>query len=253
MDAPTDGADVRWEGTQTHNVMIRRNIIAHHPEWTAVTGSVKGFAEVKGGDHVNFDGNIFSGEGTTMIWTVRNQGDGGSSPWSEVSYSQVTNNIFDVTGYTNAFALEDGAQQNVVSHDILLHNNLFLNPDYAHPNPWIKVQSGYNVTITHNTVFAGQDLIYGVSYQPTTNTVVKDNIFRPARYPAPCTDGPGPCWPSNVAAGNLILNDRGVNDAYIQDFFNTFGAGAGWKENSLAAVGFVNANANLDGTGDYRL
>jgi len=252
-DAPDSGADVRWEGTQSHDVMIRRNIIAHHREWTAVTGSVKGFAEVKGGDHVTFDGNIFSGEGTTIIWTARNQGDGGSSPWSDVSYSKVTNNIFDTTGYTNAFALEDGAHENSISHDILLSNNLFVNPDMGQSNPWIRLQSGYNVTITHNTVFACNDLIYGVSYVPSRSPVIKDNIFRPGRYPSPCVDGPGPCWPGNVASNNLIVNNLGINRSLIDGFFSTFGANAGWIENSLAAVGFTNPSPNLDLSGDYRL
>src|SRR5882724_3065096 len=253
MDAPLNGADVRWEGFQTHNVMVRRNIIAHHPEWTRVTGSVKGFAEVKGGDHITFDGNIFSGEGTTIIWTVRNQGDGGSSPWSDVSYSKVTNNIFDVTGYTNAFALADGAQQNTVSHDIDVSNNLFVNPDMVKADgPWIKLQSGYNVRISHNTVFADQDLIYGVSYVPSRGAVIKDNIFRVARYPAPCTDGPGPCWPGSTASNNLILNNLGLNRAWMDDFARAF-PGPVWIEDSLTAVGFENPNVNLDITGDYRL
>ncbi|HEY6122770.1 MAG TPA: hypothetical protein VIV66_22640 [Pyrinomonadaceae bacterium] len=252
-DAPVKGADVRWKGTQSHNIMIRRNIIAHHPEWTRVTGSVKGFAEVKGGDHVTFDGNIFSGEGTTIIWTVRNQGDGGSSPWSDVSYSKVTNNIFDVTGYTNAFALEDGAQQNAVSHDIDLSNNLFVNPDMVKAdNPWIKLQSGYNVRITHNTVFADQDLIYGVSYVPSQGAVVKDNIFRVARYSAPCVDGPGPCWPGSKASNNLILNNLSLNRSWMDDFARAF-PGPLWIENSLTAIGFGKPSANLDITGDYRL
>ncbi|HET8671642.1 MAG TPA: hypothetical protein VFM05_13775, partial [Candidatus Saccharimonadales bacterium] len=153
IDVPQEGANVQWKGFTSDTNVFRRNIIAHHPEWTAVTGSVKGFAEIKGGTRTIFDGNIFSGEGTTIIWTVRNQGDGCSAPWSDDSYSQITNNIFDVTGYTNGFFLQDSACENIESHDILLSNNLFVNPDNTQ-NPWIRLVSGYNVTITHNTVFA---------------------------------------------------------------------------------------------------
>lgn len=244
-DAPVNGASVRWEGVQSHNNIIRKNIIAHHPEWTAVTGSVKGFVEVKGCDHLTFDANIFSGEGTTIINTVRNQGDGGSSPWSSVSYQTVTNNLFDVTGYADAIILEDGAQQNTPSHDMLVSNNLFLNPDYEHPNPWVKVQAGYNVTITHNTVFA-QGLVFGYSPQPSSGLVIKDNILRPYGYTSPCTDGPGPCYPAATSGNNLLLNNKGLNPTQITEWFNNFPGG--WSETSASAI-FTAPDTNLDPDG----
>lgn len=254
IDVPDEGARVQWKGFISDNNVFRRNIIAHHKEWTDVTGSVKGFAEIKGGTRTWFDGCIFSGEGTTIIWTVRNQGDGGSAPWSEVSLSKVTSCLFDITGFTNGFFLKDSTYQNVESHDILVDNNLFLGPDTANPdNPWIYLVSGARVTLTHNTVFAGGRLIQGLANSPSRDAIIRDNIFRPRHHLVPCLDGFSPCWPNAQVSHNLIINNPALEPGATQAWFDTFGANTAWVENSIDAVGFMNPSAAFDGTGDHRL
>ena len=148
--------------------------------------------------------------------------------------------------------LQDAACENIESPDILLSNNLFVNPDNTQ-NPWIRLVSGYNVTITHNTVFAPNRIFEGISYGPSRNATIRDNIFRPGWAFSPCFDGPGPCWPGAVASHNLLVNNTNLQKEWIDQFFLSFGSGAGWVENSLAGVGFTSPSANLDITGNYRL
>lgn len=248
-DVPDEGAIVTWKGLQSNNCTFERNIIAHHPEWTAVTGSVKGFGEIKGGEHITFNGNIFSGEGTGLIWTVRNQGDGGSSPWSNVNYSLITNNLWDRNGEADGPILSDGAHECEVSHDHVISNNIFLRPEWENPvHPWAQVQNGAGVIITHNTIFCVVEFIRTPAFAASENMVIRDNIIRPAGVAMSCTDGTV-CWPAITGDHNLIINNRGVNPDYIDTFFTVVGEGAGWLETDLANVRFVDVSPHLDELG----
>lgn len=253
IDVPKNGAVSNWKGFQSDNNIIRKNIIAHHPEWTAASGTVKGFVEQKGCTRCTWDANIFLGEPTGFVFTVRNQG--GSAPWASNSFTTLSNSIFGQCGSSFAMANDDGAYQTEPSHDIKVTNNLCLYPGgvIQRPDRFMGLQGGYNISITHNTAFSPSELIRGISFDPVTSgTVIKDNIFRPYGYLVPCVDGAAPCWPGASVSNNLILNDAALSFDYMNGWFATFGANTAWVENSLTAVGFTAPRADLK-FADYRL
>jgi len=254
IDIPDDGSAVAWDGFVSDNNLIERNIIAHHPEWTAAVGSVKGFMEIKGGSRTYVNANLFTGEGTGLIFTIRNQGDGGSGPWVNANFSEITNNFFEKQGYALAMFLTDGALQSDETHDILIHNNFFGTPTGSPGHPyWCVLASGYNVSITHNTGFLAERVFTGYGFTPSSDPIVKDNIFRPAGYAAPCFDGAADsCWPDPVASNNLLINNTGMNPDNLLSWGTSFGE-TPWVETTIAAVEFVAPDSDLNSNGNYRL
>lgn len=241
-DIPSSGALYQWEGLVTDNVIVRRNIFAQHHEWMTASGSVKGFAEMKGGTNMTFDGNIFARRPTTLIFTPRNQG--GASPWIETSFITITNNLFEEAGYNIAMGLKDGNYEANDSHDFIISNNLFLWPGgfFDLINPWISLYNGYNISITHNTVFAPQDIVTRVGSAPTTNVNYSNNIFWFGRIAFPCFDVSGCLVPAGT--NNLAV-------VRLSNFLETFSGS--WFEAVAADVGFTRTNADLDVTGDWTL
>ncbi len=251
IDVPQAGDDVAWNGTQAHDVTVRRNIFAKRHVWTAATGDVKGFVEQKECIAAIYDANIFTGRATGFVFTVRNQG--GALPWASNSYTQFTNNLWDEGGGTFAIANSDGAYElQEESHDLLISNNIVLWPGGFFEEVTNKYFSlltgGYNITINHNTGFVNFYILLGVSFIPVASgTLVVNNIFRWQGYPAPCTDGPGPCWVSADVSNNLLYNQKGADSS---GWYATFGAESAWEESTSP---FIAESAAVDPAGDSML
>ncbi len=252
-DTPTAGMGVTWEGTQAHDVTVRRNIFAKRHVWTAATGDVKGFIEQKGcSPNCTYDGNIFTGRTTGFVFTVRNQG--GSVPWASNSGTEFTNNLWDEGGGTFDISNTDGAYElQADSHDILVHNNMVLWPGgfFDDNKHFMTLRGGYNITITHNTAFVGLYVLSGVGFIPVTSgLVIQDNIFRWESYTVPCFDTPG-CFTSYTVSNNLLFNQKGADSS---SWFSTFTVGtSAWEEPNNTNIKFMALCTNVDGAGDSTL
>ena len=128
---PVDGSPARWEGYQPQNILHRRNIFAHRPEWTTLLGSSsgKGYMELKSCHNCRFDGNIFKGSTGPTI-TTRNQS--GSDPWSDLDNLTFSNNWFHNANSPLTAYLNDGANLTSKSKNASWINNL-ITGEYADP------------------------------------------------------------------------------------------------------------------------
>lgn len=256
-DKPSDGAQVFWRGFQAHDSSFQNNLIAHPLEgdvgggWPPEIVGIKGFIELKGIENAFFNGNVFIGEPTGFVITVRSQG--GVTPWANVNGLIITNNLWIRTNNPFPLILADGAYQTEESSDILIDNNLFLK---GHPpdeighgsgeNGLVLFQNGDSVTFTHNTAFmGGRVFISYASPNAVTNVIVRDNIIRPYGLLAFSIDGPDG-FSGFTADHNLIINNKGLNSGFIDAWYDELGVGAGWTENSLEAVPFVALSPNFD-------
>lgn len=261
-DKPLDGAAIAWDGFQAHDILIQNNIFAHPLEADAPMGGwppeivgVKGFVETKGVTNAVFNANVFTGEPTGFVLTVRSQG--GSTPWASISGLEITNNLWIRSNFAFPLALSDGAYETNASSGVLIHNNLQLNgappDDIGHSSgehPFAQLQFGSDVTITHNTVFNGGRIITVNDESPTTNVIVRDNLFRPYGLSLVVVDplsGAGVAGLSTVSH-NLIVNNKQVNG--VPEWYSQLGLTEnttdGWTENSLEAVPFVALSPNFD-------
>src|SRR5207253_2286308 len=87
---PDTPGTARWNGELIHDVEIRGNTLNKPDVWNAFS-SPKAWIEIKLGINVTINGNdMYSGVGTTIALTVRNQD--GSAPWSTIENLSFTNN-----------------------------------------------------------------------------------------------------------------------------------------------------------------
>lgn len=268
--APSSGAAVRWRGTVPVGFTIKRNIIAKHEPWFQQLGPLKGFSEAKAGKNYLIQGNIFHGVPTGMIWEVKNQG--GDSPWSTIDGVTIRDNFWVVNGSSIALAPTDGANRTTPGTNFLITNNLFIGPG---PNPTGEetffgnsTTGGSNVTVTHNTMLlsgrvafavCGADGPEPVGFTQLKGWVVRDNIIRqrgsffvPIRLvstPPYNNNNILDCWPDMVATNNVVIDDLNLGNPSA--FFTIHPNNP--HPTSVAAVGFTNAPASLNFTGNYRL
>lgn len=261
-DKPVNGATVYWEGFQAHDSVFRQNIFAHPiaghpgPGWPNEIVGVKGFVETKGITNASFIGNVFTGEATGFVLTVRNQG--GGTPWANINGMVIRSNFWDRTNFPFPALFSDGAYQSDISHDVTIANNLLMNgapPDEVEQSAstehaFFQTQSGFNVTLTHNTYFGGGRILQAYLSAVTQNVIMRDNIFRPWGLWAFCAESTGPtepdCFTGFTSDHNLVVNNKGLSSGNETNWFNYFGAGVGWVENTLQAVGFTTLSSNTD-------
>ena len=263
---PPDGAAARWEGLQVQNVLVRRNIFAHRPEWSALMDNNcggKGYMELKSCHNCTFDGNIFKGcTGSTT--TTRNQG--GADPWNDLDNLTFSNNWYH--NANNAFVayLNDGANMTNKSVNVSFINNLATG-EFAHAGAfeYFRVISGVfsggvGTKLIHNTILIGSYSSFSSYADPhgrMESPQIRDNIIRVASNRC-FTDGSGTaaapmtsCWPNADVRNNVLMRIDGSLDDIKQTWLNPFPNNA--VVTSLAEVGFVNAPPSLDASGDYRL
>lgn len=262
---PADGNQARWEGFQIQRVLVRRNILAHRPEWATQMGNNcggKGYLELKSCNTCTFDANIFKGcTGPTV--TTRNQG--GPDPWNDLDNLVFSNNWFWNANSAFTAYLQDGGNLTERSRNVSFVNNLVVG-EYADPNDFSyyrvisnNFSGGEGTRIIHNTVMVGRFRNF-ISYAPNTmlNLNISDNIFRVA--PNQCFDfSTGEeqgmpittCWPNASVNKNVLVNIDNMPSSDI---------GASWLNHypnnsltTLAGVGFVDAPPSLDASGNYRL
>lgn len=269
-DAPNAGAATRWRGTVPDGFVVKRNIIAKHAPWLAALGVQKGFGQSKSGTNFLFEGNIFHGQPTGMIWEVKNQG--GDSPWSTIKGVVMRSNIWSLNGSSIALAPVDGANRTTPGSDFLITNNLLMGPgpNLSGEETFFgnSTTGGSNVTVTHNTMLLSGRVCFAVSggdgpesvgFTQLKNWVVKDNIIRqrggffvPIRLvttPPYNNNNILDCWPDMQASNNVIFDDLGLGNP--SGFFTIHPNNP--HPTSVAAVGFTNAPGSLNHTGDYRL
>lgn len=265
---PVDGAQARWDGLQVQNVTVRRNIIAHRPEWTLLMDNNcggKGYLELKSGQNITVDGNVFKGcTGPTI--TARNQG--GPDPWNDLDNLKLTNNYFMNANSPFTAYLNDGGNLTNKSRNVTYHNNLVVG-QYSNPDDyrWITVIAGVftggkNTRVTHNTVLVGAYRNFS-SYADARNQMdglqMSDNIFRAA--PNACyTDGRGiagapvtDCWPGARVVKNVLVK--------VDDLYPDGDIAENWTKHfpdnklihGIESVGFVKPSATLDASGNYRI
>ena len=265
---PSNGNPARWEGYQSQNVLVRRNILAHRPEWAVLMGNNcggKGYLELKSCHNCTLDGNIFKGcTGPTV--TARNQG--GPDPWNDLDNLTFSNNWFQNANSPFTAYLNDGGNLTNRSQNVSFINNLVVG-EYADPNEfsWFRVISnnfsgGDGVRIAHNTILVGSARNF-ISFADSANRVnglvIENNIIRAAVNQC-FTDATGTggapitsCWPSATVTKNVLMKIdsfttmEDINLTWMNPYPDNF------LVTSIAAVGFTNAPASLDATGNYRL
>lgn len=262
---PANGAQARWEGYQNQNVLVRRNLFPHRPEWAAQMGNGcggKGYLELKSCHNCTLDGNIFKGcTGPTV--TTRNQG--GPDPWNDLDNLTFSNNWFQNANSAFTAYLQDGGNLTERSKNVRFINNLVVG-EYADPNEfnWFRViannfSGGEGTKLDHNTILIGSSRNF-ISFSPNTmvNLGITNNIIRVG--PNQCFDySTGEergmpittCWPNATVTKNVFVNVDGMSAADITHHWLSH-----FPDNSLTTiggVGFVHAPSGLDASGNYRL
>jgi hypothetical protein len=245
--APAAGVTAAWNGQQINGVEIRRNTFNKDAKFKIPgSGDPKGWFEVKNGNNITIDGNLFQGYPTVMAFTSRN--DSGSNPWSTISNLVITNNI--VTGYSDGFIfmMKDYASLSAQSHNILVQNNLFMpNPVYTgtyHHAKFAAVYESYNLEILHNTMIGNRSHIL-TSDTANVGLTLRDNIVNNGEYGLGCLTSPpklATCWPNLRMDRNVIFDNRSDRAQSLSN------PGTQWYPSSTSAIRFVDP-AN----GNYRL
>lgn len=263
---PADGSQARWEGYQNQNVIVRRNILAHRPEWTALMGNNcggKGYLELKSCHNCSIIGNIFKGcTGPTI--TTRNQG--GPDPWNDLDGLDFSFNWFQDGNSPFTAYLSDGGNLTSKTQNVRFHNNLvekpFSNPDeYAYLQVVANWMTGVDgLTVTNNTVLVGRyrfTTSLANEQERVTGMVNRNNIFIGAST-ACFTDGSATagalmtaCWPNADVQKNVLIKDGYSKADLDHTWFTPFPNN--WFAESLAAVGFVNPDFSRTSPNNYRL
>lgn len=242
---PDNGGTARWKGDLINNIEIRQNTLNKPDAWNAFSNP-KAWIEIKLAKGLVIDGNdMYSGVGTAIALTVRNQ-DGGS-PWSTIEDVTITNNR--IRGYKWGFSLlmTDNEQPSVVGKNIVIKNNLFYEPrsmDNSAVN-FLQLVGGSNITVQHNTLVQPGSPV--MSNFVTTGFVFKDNIVANYQYGMQCTLSPNSlagCWPGMVMTGNVIIDSRW--DKGDGSLSNKYPSG-NFFVNKPEEIGFVDpANGNFE-------
>lgn len=246
---PSAGVVAAWNGQQINGVEIKGNTIFKNPahKGTGISDP-KGYFEVKNGNQITIDGNVFEGYPTTLAFTSRN--DRGANPWSTISNLVITNNR--IHGYKEAFILlmKDDYSLGAQSIGLVISNNLITPGDapladatYDHYK-FADIQSGSNVEISHNTIIGNTKTIISGA-KPTSEMVFRDNIVENGSYGFACFLAPNSvstCWPGLKMPRNIIIDTRDDKSSPL------LYPGASYFVTSAQAVGFNNSRS-----GDYSL
>lgn len=239
---PDNGGVARWKGDHISDVEIRQNTLNKPDVWNAFSNP-KAWIEVKELRNGVIDGNeLYSGVGTAIALTVRNQN--GDSPWCTIENLAITNNR--IGGYKWGFSLlmTDNEQPSMMGGNITIRNNLFYKPLPA-PNSaanFLQLVGGHEITVQHNTIL--QPGSPAVADLPSSNFVFRDNIVANYQYGMQCTVPPNSllaCWPGLVMKGNVFIDTRwNKSDGSLADRYPV----GNFFVDSAAQVGFIDLAAD---------
>lgn len=268
---PSNGNPARWGGFMPRNITYRRNLITHRPEWTGFMGTAdnpagacggKGYLELKSGQNILFEGNVFNYcDGTTV--TSRNQS--GADPWNNLNGLTFRSNYFKTANNPLNAYLQDGANVSDRSQDVTFDNNLgvglHLNPGSREGYMSTNFSGGHRTRVTRNTMLFQPTHRNFVSFFPNSMTelVMRDNIFTAA--PNGCFDMSSgqeqgalitKCWPGADVQGNVLVMTGNWRLDEIQHWWTNH-----FPNNtivpSVTGVGFVRPDAGLTAAGNYDL
>ncbi len=240
---PDSGGVAQWDGDHIVDVEIRGNTLDKPDNWNAFS-SPKGWIEIKEGLNTLVDGNdMYSGIGTTIALTVRNQ-DGGS-PWATIENLRFINNR--MRGYKWGFGLllTDNEQPSANGGNVAIENNLWELPKMVSGSAanFLQLVAGFNVTLRHNTIVQPGSPV--VADFQTPGFVFVDNVVANYQYGMQCTLGGLSCWPDLKMTGNVIIDTRW--DKGDGPLSNRYPPG-NFYVNSASEIGFMDA-----GNGNYAL
>jgi hypothetical protein len=212
--------------------------------------NVKNIFELKNGQRVKIDSNIFENNwlaaqaGYAIVFTGRSQD--GLAPWSVVLDVEFTNNIVrHVTSAINILG-RDYRFPSGTSARFKFVNNLFEDisgSKYGGDGRFMLINGGVDITVDHNTILQdGYSALYAdtnpVQQFKMTNNIVPDNSW--------AIMGGGTA-PGNSTIASFFPNGTFLRGVWAGSNPSIYPTGNYYPAN-LAAVGFV----NMPG-GDYRL
>ena len=225
--------------------------------WRSQAWVIKNLIEFKNAQRVTVDNNIIEyswaagQQGYAIVITPRNQD--GTAPWVVTQSIHITNNTIRHMASGVSILATDGAASSIVTNDIVVKNNLFLDISAANwgGHGWfVLTQGGRNIVFDHNTVFAdGLSAVYGdVAQVPGfvfTNNIIPDNAWAVmGANAAEGNDTLAKFFPGAVFQRNVLVG--GNASAYpTNNFFPV----------NTAAVGFTDvagANYALSAVSPYR-
>ncbi|HKE56776.1 MAG TPA: hypothetical protein VKB46_08745 [Pyrinomonadaceae bacterium] len=265
LGVPDNGGEARWNGDHVKDVEIRGNTISKPDVWgTSVTGNTtntgfpnayKSYIELKDCVDCSITGNSFySGVGTAMAFTVRNQY--GSAPWLTIRNLVFQNNLID--GYqNNAFGIQlrDNERPSINGGDVLIVNNLIINErSSSGSSAFFTLNGARGITFSHNTILQSGKLWAGGGW-PSTGVVLKDNIVQSGAYGPTCDNNPpntiASCFPSYATSHNVIVDTRNERNPPLSSVIS----GSNFYPVSRNAVGFVDpakGNYQLSPSSPYK-
>jgi len=249
LRTPDNGGDARWNGDHVQGVEIRGNTISKPDVWgTSVTENktntgfpvaYKGYIELKDCVDCTITGNSFySGVGTAMVFTVRNQY--GSAPWLTIRNLVFQNNM--INGYQNSafgIQLKDNERPSINGGDVLIDNNLIINErSNSGSSAFFTLNGARGITFSHNTILQSGKIWAGGGW-PSTGVVLKDNIVQSGAYGPTCDNNPpntiASCFPSYRTLHNVIVDTRNERVPPLSSVIS----GSNFYPTSPNAIGFV--------------
>jgi hypothetical protein len=244
-EPPDNGGEARWNGDHIRDVEILGNTLNKPDAWNAFSNP-KAWVELKECVNCIVDGNdMYSGVGTTLALTVRNQN--GSAPWVRLENLVVSNNRIRGFKWAVGAQFKDNEQVTDVSGPARIINNLFISEKPIDGVPQFVLHSGGDsVTYQHNTVINSGAVLYGHG-DPVSKLVFKDNISAAGPYGPVCFIRDGAlvnCWPGYQLTNNVIVDNRRDPQPSLSNILS----GTNFYPRNWNTVGFVDYP-----NGDYRL
>jgi hypothetical protein len=224
----------------------------------ATKWSVKNILEVKSGQDILIEGNVFENlwiadqAGYAITLTPRNQG--GRAPWTVVQRITFRNNLVRHTAGGVSILGYDNLQPSLRTNRITIENNLFddmTSATWGSGSRFLMLGGGPDsITVDHNTVMTTTSAVvwlYGgstTSPTPITNVTYTNNMSRHNSY--------------GIMGSGYSIGLSSIN-AYMPDAIVTHGVLAGGKASNYPAGNFFPTTTEWEAQfvdyagGDYRL
>ncbi len=172
------------------DIVFTRNYVTKPLAWRSRSDiNVKNLFELKNGQRVTIDGNIFENNwmaaqaGYSIVFTGRSQD--GLAPWSVVKDLTFTNNIVRHVASGINILGKDYRYPSGISTHFVFRNNLFHDMSgatYGGDGRFMLINGGVDVTVDHNTIIQdGNSVLYAdtnaVEQFVMTNNIAADNLY----------------------------------------------------------------------------
>lgn len=245
------GADPAINNLIPSDITFTRNYLTKPMAWRARSDiNVKNLFELKNGQRVRIDSNIFENNwlaaqaGYAIVFTGRSQD--GLAPWSVVLDLEFTNNIVRHVASAINILGRDYRFPSGTSGRFVFRNNLFEDVSgskYGGDGRFMLINGGVDITVDHNTILQdGYSVLYAdtnpVQQFTMTNNIVPDHSW--------AIMGGGTA-PGNSTIATFFPNGTFLRGAWVGSNPWIYPTGNYYPAN-MTEVGFVNMSA-----GDYRL